>query len=93
MGKPSLVLPQEKEQHNESKIFEQKKAIIRPTTGMQVTDNLILKNIRRLFFKMSLRYKLHINSQKSISRKGSQLVAEKIIKHYKQKINFEKILN
>ena len=87
LGKPSLVLPQEQEQHDESKIFARKKATIRPAHGMHSNDQLIMKQIKRLFFEKKLRYQLHINSKKSISSKGSQLTASKIMKHYKKKIN------
>ena len=87
LGKPSLVLSQDKEQHNESKIFARKKAVLRPARGIYSNDLLITKSIKKLFFSEKLRYKLHRYSQKSISIKGSQLTASKIMKHFKEKIS------
>ena len=87
LGKPSLVLSQDKEQHNESKIFARKKAVLRPARGIYSNDLLIAKSIKKLFFSEKLRYKLHRYSQKSISIKGSQLTASKIMKHFKEKIS------
>ena len=87
LGKPSLVLSQDNEQHNESKIFARKKAVLRPARGIYSDDQSITKIMKKLFFEKKLRHQLHVNSKRSISTKGSQLTALKIIKHYKEKIN------
>ena len=87
LGKPSIVLMQEKEQHNESKIFERKNAIIRAAYGMRTTDSFILKAIKKLLLRRDIRYRLYTNCQKCISRKGSELVSNKIIKHYWKIVN------
>ena len=87
LGKPSVVLSQEKEQHNETKIFQKKKAIIRPIHGMRTTDDLIAKSIKKLILQRSVRYKLYSNCQKCVSGKGSKLVSNKIIENYKKIFN------
>lgn len=90
LGIPSIALAQEQEQHEETKLFSKRKAAIRPKDGMRADDQSIMKSIKELLWNSEIRSELIINSQKCVSRSGTKLVAETIIKNYREKLETKK---
>ena len=84
LGIPSLSLAQEKEQHEETKLFAEKNAVIRPKEGMYASNETIMKCIKTLFWDTDIRIKLKTNSQKCISKSGTKLFSKSIIADFRK---------
>ncbi len=87
LGIPALALAQEREQHEETRLFAEKKAAIRPKGGRYADDKSIMEDIKRLFFNATIRSELKDNAVKCVTRDGSKKVAKTIITNYTRKIN------
>lgn len=79
LGIPAVVLAQELEQHEETKVFAEKKAVLRPNNGLYASDDAISKDIQKICFDTALRRMLSRNARRCVSRDGTQRIVKKIL--------------
>ena len=79
VGIPTVVLAQEMEQHEETKVFAAKKAVLRPDDGLYASDEAISRDIKKVCFDTAVRRMLSRNAKQCVSRDGTQRIVKKIL--------------
>jgi spore coat polysaccharide biosynthesis predicted glycosyltransferase SpsG len=79
LGIPAVVLAQELEQDEETELFAEKKAVLRPNNGLYASDNAISGDIQKICFDTALRRMLSRNARRCVSRGGTQRIVKKIL--------------
>lgn len=79
VGIPAVVLAQELEQHEETKVFAEKRAVLRPDNGLYASDDAISRDIQEVCFDTAVRGTLSRNAKQCVSRDGTRRIVEKIL--------------
>ncbi|MDD5327086.1 MAG: hypothetical protein PHY02_04640 [Phycisphaerae bacterium] len=79
LGIPAVALAQETEQHEETKVFAEKQAVLRPEGGLYASDDAISNDIQKVCFNTDVRRMLFQNAKECVSRDGTQRIVKKIV--------------
>lgn len=79
VGIPAVVLAQELEQHEETKVFAKERAILRPDDGLYASDDAVSRDIQKVCFDTAVRRMLSRNATQCVSRDGTQRIVKKIL--------------